>query len=149
MEDTFLVFIGTISRKKEWRVQRKPNFSDFIILSHHSSPISKDSPYQFIPLRDIEKNPIYFSDENIQIIFYHNSVQIELEGQVLQEEVYEVLGHFAILQGRRVLNLAKFPVQIMSHRKGIILRTLSASKRIRESDDRKLYGKIRCRISRC
>lgn len=148
MGNVYLVFIGVKTRSKEWMVERKPSFSDFIFLSHQSSSIVKDSPYQYIPLRDIEKKLIILCDENIQVIFNEFSVQIQVENEVPEERIYEALGHFLLVQGKRVFNLSKFPVHKASRQKVIKLRILSTSKRIRETDERNLYDTIRCKIQR-
>jgi hypothetical protein len=145
MDADFLVFIGDIERNKEWTVSRKPNFSDAITLSHQS-PSLINSPYQFIPLRDIDNEPIYFCEKNIHIIFNKNSLKVESEYAVPETEIYDALGHFVLLEGTRVSFLMKYPVEQTCLRKGSKLRNLSAAKQLRESDGRKVYGRIRVKL---
>ncbi|WP_066309758.1 hypothetical protein [Bacillus sp. FJAT-29814] len=145
MDDVFLVFIGDVTSSKEWTVSRKPNFSDAIKLSHQSASLTNSS-YQYIPLRDIEKEPIYFCNMNFHITFNQYSLKVESECEVPEAEIFEALGHFVVQEGPWVSFLLRYPVHQTCFPKRIKVRNLSAAKQLRESDERKVYGKIRVKI---
>lgn len=144
MEKTFLVIVGEQISSKEWRLKRKPNFIDVFILSLQLSHTTMNPSYQYIPLENGGKMPINFCDQDFQIIYNKNKIQILVGENGLPEEViYEILSHFVLIEGTIVTALRHFPFEKTSLLIRKKRRTVSAEKRLREpSDCFKLEGGI-------
>ncbi|MBU8915071.1 hypothetical protein [Neobacillus sp. 114] len=144
MEKTFLVIVGEQISSKEWRLKRKPNFIDVFILSRQLSNTTLNPSYQYIPLENGGIMPINFCDQDFQIIYIENKIQILVgENEILEEEIFEILSHFVLVEGTKVTALRYFPFEKTSLLIRIKRRTASAEKKLKDTSDCfKLQGGI-------
>jgi hypothetical protein len=94
-----LIFIGKRLSQLEVKITRKPAFHDIVCLTNHSS---KNTPYQYIPIGIREQESIYFSKHNIRLTYGNNSLKIEGNWQLSDEEALNVYSNFAIRDGGKV-----------------------------------------------
>lgn len=144
MEKTFLVIVGEQISSKEWRLKRKPSFIDVFMLSLQLSHTTMNPSYQYIPLENGVKMPINFCDQDFQIIYNENKIQILVGEKDLQKEViYEILSHFVLIEGSKVTALRHFPFENTSLLIRKKRRTVSAEKKLKDTSDCfKLQGGI-------
>ncbi|WP_423800072.1 hypothetical protein [Neobacillus sp. SAB-20_R2A] len=136
MEKTFLVIVGEQISSKEWRLKRKPSFIDIFILSFQLPHTTMNPSYQYIPLENGGKMPINFCEQDFQIIYNENKIQILVGEKDLPEEViYEILSHFVLIDGSKVTALRHFPFEKTSLLVRKKRRTVSAEKQLKDTSD--------------
>lgn len=102
-EKVALIFIGSV-RKPECSIKGKPSFSDAMRLSNQLYVQTPSRTYQHMPLDDTHSS-FQISDSDIQLTFDRdrNTIKIIAESkQLMDEEVFNVLKHFAFKKGRKV-----------------------------------------------
>ncbi|NRD77143.1 hypothetical protein HPT25_06490 [Bacillus sp. BRMEA1] len=130
MKNKKLIFIGEMSKKSGLKILRKPKFSDAVLLSHQSPQLMSNSPYQTIHLCEEGHNSIYLCDRDIQIICFPKSIQIIQENRELtEEEVYDAVTNFVLMEGKKVTFLGRFPHEnVIRNNSKKILKTCSSRK---------------------
>lgn len=84
-------------------ITSKPRFYDALLLSNQSPHPTKSNPYQSIPLDHESKVAIHFYDQNIHVSYQQNKLQISAtDHELTEEEVFNVINHFAFKQGNTV-----------------------------------------------
>jgi hypothetical protein len=104
--------------KQELRITSKPSFYDALLLSNRSPQPTKDTSFQSIPICKKTIVSIRYRDDDIQLTYHGQSLQIFASNRELsEEEVLEVLHNFVVKEGNRVTYLRIFPNDKFRRRK--------------------------------
>ncbi|GHH98727.1 hypothetical protein [Neobacillus kokaensis] len=134
-----LVFIGEKIREHEWKITRKPEFYDAILLTHQTSQTEKaeENRYQSIPLPSANFK-FNLGDHNIYFTYNNQKIQFEKDREDLsEEEVFDVFNSLLLKEGTRVSYLVQMPKWITIPIKKEKIRVLAEAKKLEENETKK------------
>lgn len=105
-----IFFIGEKMRNQEWRITRRPNFYDAVLLTQQSNQTAEEnSSYQSIPLGSAN---IAFNlyEHNIYFTYHLQTLQIEIDStEPSEEDIFDVFNSLLLKEGNMVSYLVLIP----------------------------------------
>jgi len=126
-----IILIGKQINNQELQITCKPSFSDAIQLTNHSLTLTKNSPYQCIPLEDDKNITLNYDGCSVHVDLNQRLIRIkEGASKLTEEEAFDLLSNFVIKEGDRVSFLGIPPHRNTCPKKWQKVRIIAEGKKL-------------------